>query len=168
MHTITHAHSLTHTGRVTGDDVLIAAGKKAAPAAPKPATATATTKPSGAGGKEAAVAPLDGVVPMTGMQKAVAKNMEKTLGVPIFRVSREIVTDNFDALYAQLKAKGVTVSSLLAKAVAMTLKKHQVVNAAYVEGGIKYNKDVNVAMAVAIDGGLITPTIIGAQVHSQS
>jgi len=43
------------------------------------------------------------------------------------------------------------------------LKKHQIVNAAYVEGGIKYNKDVNVAMAVAIDGGLITPTIVGAQ-----
>lgn len=30
---------------------------------------------------------------------------------------------------------------------------------------MKYNKDVNVAMAVAIDGGLITPTIIKAQVH---
>jgi pyruvate dehydrogenase E2 component (dihydrolipoamide acetyltransferase) len=29
--------------------------------------------------------------------------------------------------------------------------------------GIKYNKNVNVAMAVAIDGGLITPTIINAQ-----
>ena len=40
---------------------------------------------------------------------------------------------------------------------------HPIVNAAYVEGGIKYNKDVNVAMAVAIDGGLITPTIIKAQ-----
>ena len=55
------------------------------------------------------------------------------------------------------------MSSLLAKAVAETLVKHPVVNAAYVEGGIQYNKDVNVAMAVAIDGGLITPTIIKAQ-----
>ena len=43
------------------------------------------------------------------------------------------------------------------------LKKHQIINAAYVEGGIKYNKDINVAMAVAIDGGLITPTIVKAQ-----
>jgi pyruvate dehydrogenase E2 component (dihydrolipoamide acetyltransferase) len=42
------------------------------------------------------------------------------------------------------------------------LKKHPIVNAAYVEGGIKYNKDINVAMAVSIDGGLITPTIIKA------
>jgi pyruvate dehydrogenase E2 component (dihydrolipoamide acetyltransferase) len=50
------------------------------------------------------------------------------------------VTDNFDALYALLKPKGVTVSAMLAKAVAETLKKHPIVNAAYVEGGIKYNK----------------------------
>jgi hypothetical protein len=50
------------------------------------------------------------------------------------------VTDNFDALYAALKPKGVTVSAMLAKAVAETLKKHPIVNAAYVEGGIKYNK----------------------------
>ena len=64
--------------------------------------------------------------------------MEKTLGVPIFRVTREIITDEFDALYAELKPKGVTVSSLLAKAVAETLKKHPVINAEYVEGGIKY------------------------------
>ena len=40
---------------------------------------------------------------MDGMQKAVAKNMEKTLSVPIFRVSREIFTDDFDELYAALK-----------------------------------------------------------------
>ena len=43
------------------------------------------------------------------------------------------------------------------------MKKHPIINAAYVDGGIKYNKDINVAMAVAIDGGLITPTIIKAQ-----
>ena len=55
------------------------------------------------------------------------------------------------------------MSAMLAKAVAEVCKKRPIINAAYVEGGIKYNKDVNVAMAVAIDGGLITPTIIGAQ-----
>ena len=58
----------------------------------------------------------------------------------LIMLSREIVTDNFDALYAALKPKGVTVSAMLAKAVAETLKKHPIVNAAYVEGGIKYNK----------------------------
>ena len=153
-------------GRVTGDDVLIAAGKKTVPAPEPVAAVAAPASPKPAGAATASSAPsvvLDGVKPMDGMQKAVAKNMEKTLSVPIFRVSREIVTDNFDVLYAQLKPKGVTVSAMLAKAVAEVLKKHPIINAAYVEGGIKYNKDVNVAMAVAIDGGLITPTIIKAQ-----
>ena len=110
----------------------------------------------------AAVEVKDGVVEMDGMQKAVAKNMEATLAVPIFRVSREIRTDDFDALYAELKPKGVTVSAMLAKACAMAMEKYPVINAAYVPGGIKYHADVNVAMAVAIDGGLITPTIVGA------
>ena len=127
-------------GRVTADDVLIAAGK--APVA-KPA---APAVPISAAPAAKAAAPVqavpDGVKPMDGMQKAVAKNMEKTLSVPIFRVSREIVTDKFDDLYAQLKPKGVTVSAMLAKAVAETLKKHPIVNAAYVEGGIQYNKDI--------------------------
>jgi len=162
-------------GRVMPDDVLRAAGKYVPPtpavSAPSVAAAVVASPPIAVKSTTAATdkitgtasTVLDGVVAMDGMQKAVAKNMEKTLGVPIFRVSREIVTDNFDALYAALKPKGVTVSAMLAKAVAEVLKKHPIINAAYVEGGIKYNKDVNVAMAVAIDGGLITPTIIKAQ-----
>ena len=98
-------------GRVMPDDVLIAAGKKSvsvaavpAPAAHTPvaAAAAAAVKPSpavvtpsasspatpkAAVSKEAAPV-VEGVVAMDGMQKAVAKNMEKTLTVPIFRVSR--------------------------------------------------------------------------------
>lgn len=153
-------------GRVTQEDVLRAAGKLPAP---KPVVAS-VVPPAGKQSAPTAAAPgvvsptvLDGVVPMSGMQKAVAKNMEKTLTVPVFRVAREIATDDFDALYAKLKPKGVTVSAMLAKAVAEVCKKHPIMNAGYVDGGIKYNKDVNVAMAVAIDGGLITPTIVKAQ-----
>jgi pyruvate dehydrogenase E2 component (dihydrolipoamide acetyltransferase) len=53
------------------------------------------------------------------------------------------------------------VSALLAKAVAEVLNNHPIHNAAYdASGAIKYNKDINIAMAVAIDGGLITPTIV--------
>ena len=37
---------------------------------------------------------------MSGMMASVAKNMEATLQVPAFRVSRTIVMDEFDNLYA--------------------------------------------------------------------
>jgi pyruvate/2-oxoglutarate dehydrogenase complex dihydrolipoamide acyltransferase (E2) component len=79
-------------GRVTPDDVLIAAGKKQAPSpAPAPAAAAPASAAAPAASKAAsaaAVPVLEGTVAMDGMQKAVAKNMEKTLSVPIFRVSR--------------------------------------------------------------------------------
>ena len=93
-------------GRVMPDDVLIAAGKKSAvvtaPAvvavaptvaavAPAAVKAVAASAPPAAKAVSAAVidpAAVEGIVPMDGMQKAVAKNMEKTLAVPIFRVSR--------------------------------------------------------------------------------
>lgn len=49
---------------------------------------------------------------------------------------------------------------MLAKAVAMSLEKHPIINAIYKEGGkIQYQKNINIAMAVAIDNGLITPVI---------
>ena len=51
---------------------------------------------------------------MDGMQKAVAKNMEATMSVPVFRVSRKIRTDAFDDMYRQLKPKGVTVRTCMA------------------------------------------------------
>lgn len=65
--------------------------------------------PLAAGGEKKAAAPAGptpvGLVPMDGMMKAVAKNMEKTLDVPIFRVSRTITTDKFDELYKVRGAK---------------------------------------------------------------
>lgn len=155
-------------GRVTEDDVLVALGKapkNIPPAPPAPAAAPATKTPASA----APAAPAgpaspkpEGVVPMTSMQKAVAKNMNLALDIPVFRVSRVIATDALDELTKKLKPKGVSVSVLLAKAAAMTLESYPIMNAGYdpSEGGaIKYNDNINVAMAVALDGGLITPTL---------
>lgn len=60
----------------------------------------------------------------------------------------------------QVKPKGVTMTALLAKAAAMALVQHPVVNAACKDGkNFTYNSSVNIAVAVAIDGGLITPVL---------
>lgn len=91
-------------GRVMPDDVLIAAGKKSVVVAPVPVAAAAVHAPAAAAKPAVAAAAsaktaskepaavIEGVVAMDGMQKAVAKNMEKTLTVPIFRVSRYPIT----------------------------------------------------------------------------
>ena len=134
-------------GRVTADDVKIATGemqpkrKVVAPGAPAP------------------VELPEGLVPFTGMQRAVSNNMVATMDCPVFRASREIEMDAFNALYQQVKPKGVTVSALLAKAVAKAIEKHPIVNSSFRPEGTFFNKDINIAMAVAIDGGLITPVL---------
>lgn len=134
-------------GRVTLDDVKIATGEK------KP------TRKQAAKGAAAPVELPSGLVPFTGMQRAVAKNMDATLSTPVFRVSREIEMDEFDALYLNVKSKGITVSALLAKAAALALEKYPIINSSYTPEGTVFNPDINIAMAVAIDGGLITPTL---------
>lgn len=102
-------------------------------------------------------------VPFNTLQKAVVQNMNMSLQVPIFHVGYTIATDALDQLYKQIKPKGVTMTALLAKAVAMTLQKHPVVNASYAPDAIKHNSDINVAVAVAMpDGGLITPVLRNA------
>ena len=57
------------------------------------------------------------------LQKAVNKNMESSLNVPCFRVGYSINTDKLDNFYKKVKQNGVTMTALLVKAVAKTLKK---------------------------------------------
>lgn len=134
-------------GRVTVDDVKMATGEA------KPKRAKKST-----GGAEPIELP-EGLVPFTGMQRAVSNNMEATLATPVFRASRDIGMDKFNALYQSVKPKGISVSALLAKAVALAVEKHPILNSQYSEEGTVFIPDINIAMAVAIDGGLITPTL---------
>lgn len=103
---------------------------------------------------------LGTVVPFTTMQGAVSRNMVESLAVPTFRVGYTFTTDALDALYKKIKSKGVTMTALLAKATALALAKHPVVNSSCRDGkSFTYNSSINIAVAVAMDGGLITPVL---------
>ncbi|XP_048427856.1 dihydrolipoyllysine-residue acetyltransferase component 4 of pyruvate dehydrogenase complex, chloroplastic [Pyrus x bretschneideri] len=147
-------------GRITPADVEAAAGivKPAKPVAAEPTPAAAAPpKPSAAAPP---LLPGSTVVPFTTMQAAVSKNMVESLSVPTFRVGYPINSDAIDALYEKVKPKGVTMTALLAKAAAMALAQHPVVNASCKDGkSFSYNSSINIAVAVAINGGLITPVL---------
>mgnify|MGYP001799718609 CR=1 FL=1 len=155
-------------GRIVAQDVEKAAGQTptpAAPAATPPPAAAASAAPAPAiPATPTAPPPVPGqVTAFNTMQQAVVRNMNASLSVPVFRVSYTITTDALDALYKQIKPKGVTMTGLLAKAVAVTLTKHPIVNASFTDAGTQYNGSINVAVAVAMpDGGLITPVLRGA------
>ncbi|XP_060198253.1 dihydrolipoyllysine-residue acetyltransferase component 5 of pyruvate dehydrogenase complex, chloroplastic [Lycium barbarum] len=138
-------------GRIVAKDV-----EAAASSAPVAAVgATAAKPPPAAPGVE-----LGTTVPFTTMQNAVSRNMVESLAVPTFRVGYTITTNALDALYKKVKSKGVTMTALLAKATALALVKHPVVNSSCRDGkSFTYNSSINIAVAVAIDGGLITPVL---------
>ncbi|XP_061372583.1 dihydrolipoyllysine-residue acetyltransferase component 5 of pyruvate dehydrogenase complex, chloroplastic-like [Gastrolobium bilobum] len=106
------------------------------------------------------VVELGSVVPFSTMQGAVSRNMVESLAVPTFRVGYTITTDALDALYKKIKSKGVTMTALLAKATALALVKHPVINSSCRDGkSFTYNSNINIAVAVAMDGGLLTPVL---------
>jgi len=148
-------------GRITAVDIENAAGLPPTPkagAAPAPAAAAAAAPKKAAA--VAPPAPAGTVVPLSGMQAAVAKNMLPSLSVPVSRIAMSICTDEFDKLYATLKPKGVTMTALLTKAVGVALAQHPIMYSTYHDGkGIVYNDKVNIAVAVALDDGLITPVL---------
>ncbi|KAL3644648.1 Lta2p [Castilleja foliolosa] len=151
-------------GRITPDDVLKAAGiapaPKAAVAAAAPPVAPAVAASPAKVAASLPDIPGSHMVPFTTMQAAVSKNMVESLSVPTFRVGYPIATDALDALYEKVKPKGVTMTALLAKAAAMALVQHPVVNASCKDGkSFTYNGSINIAVAVAINGGLITPVL---------
>ena len=163
-------------GRIQAEDVLAATGQPVslprvaegsgpavAPVASSggPAAAPAAAAPAAPAG-QAFGRPGDTVAFNT-LQQAVNRNMVASLQVPAFRVGYTITTDKLDVFYKQVKAKGVTMTALLAKAAAVTLARHPQVNAATTEAGMAYPAAINVAIAVAMeDGGLITPVLAAA------
>jgi len=158
-------------GRIQAEDVLAATGQPVGVPRVAEGSGPAVAPAASGGGAPAAPASPAGqafglsgdIVAFNTLQQAVNRNMVASLQVPSFRVGYTITTDKLDAFYKQVKAKGVTMTALLAKAAAVTLARHPQVNAATTEAGMAYPASINVAIAVAMeDGGLITPVLAAA------
>jgi pyruvate dehydrogenase E2 component (dihydrolipoamide acetyltransferase) len=157
-------------GRIVAEDIEVAVGKVqpvttpvVTPAPAPVATPVPVTAPAPVATPVVSSAVTGQVVPFTTLQNAVVRGMVASLSVPVFRVSYTISTDGLDKLYKQIKSKGVTMTALLAKAVAITLQKHPILNASYSDQGVVNHPNINVSVAVAMDdGGLITPVLQNA------
>lgn len=163
-------------GRIVASDVEAAAnkGKQSTPTIPTQPTVTkltpATVPPAATAAPasvQASTTPTSQYVasikPLNTLQNAVVRNMVASLQVPTYHVGYTITTNELDKLYKQIKSKGVTMTALLAKAVAVTLQKHPLLYASYSDQGIVYHSGINIAVAVAMDdGGLITPVLQNA------
>lgn len=109
------------------------------------------------------------LVPLDGMRKTVAKRLTQSfMQVPHFPLNVDIALDELLAFRARVNAAApegvkVSVNDMLIKASALALKAEPDCNASYSDNGIAYHKAAHVSVAVAVEGGLITPVIFDAE-----
>ncbi|WP_019961821.1 pyruvate dehydrogenase complex dihydrolipoamide acetyltransferase [Woodsholea maritima] len=162
-------------GRIVKRDVEGAKSGAAPQAAHSAAGATPQASAPAPQGDKITVASLNleegryEVQSLDGMRKTIAKRLTKSFrDVPHFPLSVDVELDNMLKLRKELNAKApegvkISVNDMLIRACALALKKVPASNASYTDEGIVLHKHADVSVAVAIDGGLITPVIKEAE-----
>lgn len=149
-------------GRILQGDVLGFTPSAAAPAAAgKPQKPRPSDLPATYGSLAPVTATHD--VPMSGMQKVVGQRLlQSQTAAPEFFVSMKIQVDELNKIRNSLnKTPGyrISVNDMVIKGTAMALRQIPLVNATLVGDAIRYNQNIDISVAVAIDGGLITPIV---------
>lgn len=92
----------------------------------------------------------------TPMHRAIANNMIASSSTPTFSVSIQLPTDDLTQVAHN---KQLSLTLILARALALSVEKHPDFNAAYTPQGLALRKQIDVGIAVDIPGGLITPVL---------
>jgi pyruvate dehydrogenase E2 component (dihydrolipoamide acetyltransferase) len=180
------------SGRVVKEDVeaFLASGQPraaapsaapaATPAAPAaaatPAAPAAVSAPTAAAAAPAAApAPVPAgatVVPLTSMRKTITRRLGQSWqNIPHIFLSIDIdmgaaLDLRKQANAGQPKENQFSVNDMVVKACAVGLRSFPNINASYSDDGIIQHPTINVAIAVALDAGLITPVISGSDQRS--
>ncbi len=162
-------------GRIVKADVEAARGQAPQPvASATPAAAIAPIAVPAAAPRAPSPLPYaEGtydIVPLDGMRRTIARRMTESFrDVPHFPLNIDLEIDKLLELRKQLNQVGaaqnakVSVNDLVIKAAALACKRVPAANASYTPDGILIHHNADIAVAVAIDGGLITPVIRKAE-----
>jgi pyruvate dehydrogenase E2 component (dihydrolipoamide acetyltransferase) len=100
--------------------------------------------------------------PVSQMRKTITRRLSESFLIPHFYVTITVDMDQAVAArgkmneYAPVK---ISFNDLVLKACAVALKQHPAVNASWMGESIRYNEHVNIGVAVAVDEGLLVPTV---------
>lgn len=153
-------------GRIVKKDVEAALeSQKAAPATkPETPAAPATVYAAGSGQYEE--------VPVSQMRKTIARRLsESKFTAPHFYLTVEINMDKAIDMRTQVNAISpvkISFNDFVIKAVAASLRQHPAVNSSWLGDKIRYNKDINIGVAVAVEDGLVVPVVRQADIKTLS
>ncbi len=165
-------------GRIVKADVLSAKPKVAAPAdkpTPSPTAAPQAAPPDAAAVMKAYTDRAFEEVPLDGMRRTIAARLTTAKQtIPHFYMRRDVTLDPLLAFRQQINAalepRGVklSVNDFIIKACAIALQQIPDCNAVWAEDRVLRFEASDVAVAVAIQGGLFTPVIRDADTKSLS
>jgi pyruvate dehydrogenase E2 component (dihydrolipoamide acetyltransferase) len=111
-------------------------------------------------------------VPHTGMRRAIARRLtESKQNVPHFYLSVDCKMDALLALRSQANHGGavkLSVNDFIVRAAALALREVPEVNVSWHDDAIEYHAGADISVAVATDGGLVTPIVRDADVKPLS
>jgi pyruvate dehydrogenase E2 component (dihydrolipoamide acetyltransferase) len=151
------------SGRITKSDIVshLEGGAKPAAAPTPSALAPAAAKP-------AAPQPQPGeLVPMTKMRSIIAQRMVESKRTSphvhtVFKVDMTRIVklrEKEKSKYEQRNGVKLTYMPFITRAAIVALRKHPIVNGSIEGEAIRYNKNINIGIAVALDWGLIVPVL---------
>ena len=105
--------------------------------------------------------------PLTGMRKTIAKTLQHSKQtIPHFSLEANINADQLvilrNALNSSADQNKVSLNDFVVAASARALHEFPQLNASFVEDKIRRYRSVDVSVAVALEDGLVTPIIVGA------
>ncbi|HEU4747993.1 MAG TPA: dihydrolipoamide acetyltransferase family protein [Gemmatimonadaceae bacterium] len=106
-------------------------------------------------------------IPLTQIRKTIARRLAESNGpVPTFFLTAELDVSRAAEMRTQLAEMGdeykASFNDIVIKAVALALSEHPEVNAHWLDDKIRQFNRIHVAMAVAVEEGLITPVLFDA------
>lgn len=167
------------SGLIIEKDVLAAAAVKASPVAKaiaaRKGVSITTVTGTGENGKivkhdilsgDANLSREDNVIPISGMRKVIADNMMNSVQ-SMAHAYHKVAVDMSEAklIRAAFKKaeKKVSFNDIIIMALGRALQEHPRMNAWVEDGKITEKGSVNVGIAVAVDNGLIVPTVRDVQ-----
>lgn len=111
-------------------------------------------------------------VPVSSMRKVIAKRLsESKFSAPHFYLKAEIDMSAVWEARTQINTIApvkISFNDIIVKAVAIALKQHKNINSYWLTDKIRYNNDVHVGVAVAIEDGLVVPVVKFANMKTLS
>lgn len=111
-------------------------------------------------------------VPVSQMRKVIAKRLSESLfTAPHFYLTMSINMDAAVAARTKLNENAkvkISFNDLVLKATAVALKQHPKINSSWLGDKIRYNHNINIGVAVAVDEGLLVPVVRNADALSLS